>query len=359
MVLSDELHANLKSTYKDKDVIVTGGASFIGSSLVADLLEYGAKVTVIDNFSSGKLDNIDFAKQFIKILNIDLSDRNLANKEVNSADFVFHLAAVHGGRGFIEKYKQEMLVNLSIDNNVFSAASMNGVGLVVHASSACAYPIGLQDSEFNLNFLEESQASMEKIETSFPDGVYGWTKLLGEYQLENFSSYTLSGGGMKGRSARIFTAYGEKENESHAAIALIAKALLKADPYPIWGSGQQTRNFTYVKDTVTGLLILGSDIRPIPFDVFNIGTSSHTKVIDFVSEIFNKVGWEPSALDLQLEKPVGVASRASNNSKIKNVFGWEPSTPVSVGVARTVSWYESSGLLPTSLKALEEKLLNR
>ncbi len=359
MELDEDIRSILESTYRNRTAIVTGGASFIGSSLVADLLEFGAKVKVIDDFSSGKLANLDFAKKLIKIINGDLSNRDFATSEINSADFVFHLAAVHGGRGFIEKHKREMLVNLSIDNNVFSAASVNGIGLVVHASSACAYPIGLQASESYLNLLEESQASMDKIETSFPDGVYGWTKLLGEYQLENFTSFQHYGGGLRGRSARIFTAYGERENESHAAIALIAKALLKADPYPIWGSGQQTRNFTYVKDTVTGLLLLGSDKRDLAFDVFNVGTSKHVKVIDFVSEIFTKVGWEPKKLDLQLDKPVGVSSRASDNSKIQQVFGWEPAIPISVGLARTISWYKLSGLLPSSLKALEEKLLTR
>jgi UDP-glucuronate 4-epimerase len=110
---------------------------------------------------------------------------------------------------------------------------------------------------------------------------------------------------------------------------------------------------------VTGLLLLGSDKRDLAFDVFNVGTSKHIKVIDFVSEIFTKVGWEPKKLDLQLDKPVGVSSRASNNSKIQQVFGWEPAISISVGLARTISWYKLSGLLPSSLKALEEKLLTR
>lgn len=342
-------------SFHGRKIIVTGGASFIGSNLVERLLGAGAKVTVLDNFSSGKLENLPSPSEQLVVKSVDLRDREVAFKEIIDCEFVFHLAAVHGGRGFIETYKQEMLVNLSIDNNVFASASTNGVSLVVHASSACAYPIGLQDSELNLNLLQENQASMDKIETSFPDGVYGWTKLIGEYQLENFSKL----GGMKGRSARIFTAYGEKENESHAAIALIAKALLAADPFPIWGSGEQTRNFTYVQDTVTGLMLLGSDDRDIPFDVFNVGTSKHIKVLDFVKEIFQAINWTPEKLNLQLDKPVGVASRASENSKIQDIFGWEPTILISEGLAQTISWYRKSGLLPKSLSELEEKLMAR
>jgi len=140
---------------------------------------------------------------------------------------------------------------------------------------------------------------------------------------------------------------------------LIAKALLAADPFPIWGSGEQTRNFTYVQDTVTGLMLLGSDDRDIPFDVFNVGTSNHIKVLDFVKEIFQAINWTPQKLNLQLDKPVGVASRASENSKIQDIFGWEPTISISEGLAQTISWYKKSGLLPKSLSELEEKLMAR
>ena len=83
---------------------------------------------------------------------------------------------------------------------------------------------------------------------------------------------------------------GERENESHAAIALIAKGLLKMDPFPIWGTGEQTRNFTYVADTVIGLLFLGADSRDLSFDAVNIGTSKHNTVLEFIEEIFSKTG---------------------------------------------------------------------
>jgi UDP-glucose 4-epimerase len=222
----------------------------------------------------------------------------------------------------------------------------------VHASSACAYPIDLQSSDKDLRFLKENQASMEFSETSFADGVYGWTKLIGEYQLENHCNNS----SMQGRSARIFTAYGERENESHAAIALIAKSLLKADPFPIWGNGEQTRNFTYVVDTAIGLVLLGSDARTIDFDVFNIGTSEHVKVIDFVREIFTQSNWTPSLIDFQLDKPVGVASRASDNSKISQVFGWAPRIGISEGLGRTIEWYSNLEARPKTLQLLEEKL---
>ena len=352
--LPEKVSKQISSAYNGKNVTVTGGASFIGSNLVDALLDLGAKVTVLDDFSSGKREYVDVSRG-VRLLEIDLRNRAETYDALDGSESVFHLGAIHGGRGFIETYKRDMLANVAIDNNVFSAAIAHGVKNIIHASSACAYPIDLQESEIELNLLAEKHGSMDKSETCFADGVYGWTKLFGEYQLENHVVGTKS----KGRSARIFTAYGDRENESHAAIALIAKGLLKADPYPIWGSGQQTRNFTYVSDTVTGLLLLGADTRDINFDVFNIGTSDHVKVIDFVKQIFSDINWEPKSLDLQLDKPVGVASRASDNAKIKEVFGWEPTVSIADGVSRTIAWYKSSGLLPANLAELEERLMAR
>jgi nucleoside-diphosphate-sugar epimerase len=347
--------AHLSTFYKEKTVAVTGGASFIGSNLVELLSHLGAFVTVVDDFSSGKRSNLA-GIPMIDVLVGDLKDRNFAMKSLANSQIIFNLAAVHGGRGFIETYKREMLVNLSIDNNVFAAASGGGKAeMVVHASSACAYPINLQEDEKDRNLLREFQASMEKPETSFADGVYGWTKLIGEYQLENHCM----DGGMHGRSARIFTAYGERENESHAAVALVAKGLLQADPYPIWGNGQQTRNFTHVADTALGLLFLGSDQNRLPYDVFNVGTSDHVKVIDFVEEIFRQLEWQPSRIDFQLDKPTGVASRASDNTKIFASFGWEPKIAISTGIERTLDWYRDLPNRPRSISELEERLSSR
>ena len=353
-MLSDSQLSNMRGFYLGRRVLVTGGASFIGSNLVDMLLDLGARVKVVDDLSSGALSNLSQLEK-IEFVQGDLRNLEFARKHIRSSDTVFHLAAIHGGRGFIEKYKQEMLANLAIDNNVFSSAVENGVENLVHASSACAYPTDLQSDEKSRNLLSEDQASMEVPGHAFADGVYGWTKLIGEYQLENHCSEN----GMRGRSARIFTAYGERENESHAAIALISKAILKADPYPIWGNGEQTRNFTHVVDTALGLLFLGSDLTGSCFDVYNIGTSDHVKVIDFVKEIFEQIEWQPSEINFQLDKPTGVAARAADNEKILNRFGWCPSLGISEGLARTIAWYRDLPNRPQTLNELEERLESR
>lgn len=344
------------SHFSGKNVWVTGGASFIGSRLVESLLREGARVTVLDDFSTGSTENLETASGELRIVQTDLSVEKdvveLFSTSADSVDIVFHLAAIHGGRGFIESKQALILRNLKLDFNVFRASIASGVGMVVHASSACVYPINLQAEKGSRLLLKEEQANFEHPEGSFPDGVYGWVKLMGEFQL----STLLVGTASKGRSARIFTAYGERENESHAAVALTAKALLRQEPFEIWGDGMQTRNFTYVEDTVRGLMALGADSSDPQFDVFNVGTSNHVTVLDFVERIFSTVGWRPDELQFQSSKPTGVGSRASDNSKFMRHFGWEPSIPVEQGIERLVNWYSAWPSRAQNLSELEQRL---
>jgi UDP-glucose 4-epimerase len=341
--------------YTNRKIVVTGGASFIGSHLVDALLGMNCRVTVLDNFSSGKKTNLNLSDQNLEVVRIDLEHDQSLQQYFEDSDIVFHLAAVHGGRGFIEKYPDLVLGNLGMDNNVFKAAVAAKVTRIVHASSACAYPLHQQESlGSSLKLSEHDSGSMDQ-PGAFPDGSYGWTKLIGEYQLRTHTANT----GTSGRSARIFTAYGERENESHAAIALIAKALLQMDPYTIWGTGLQTRNFTYVTDTVRGMLNLGVDSSPKTFDIQNIGTSEFITVNEFIGTIFDIVGWRPGQIFRDESKPQGVASRASDNAISMKRFDWEPSVSIKEGLSRTISWYKQQIDRPHSLTDLEALLESR
>lgn len=351
------MNQRLERAYRDRSVLVTGGASFIGSHLVDRLLELGADVVVVvDDFSSGKRENLPAELSSDLIIELDLAERARTLATLPDCEYVFHLAAVHGGRGFIDTFPDQVLVNLAIDNNVYSACARGGARRVVHASSACVYPLGLQASEDSRHLLAEHEAGFEKPGHAFPDGAYGWGKIMGEYQLEQIAPRTER---MTGASARIFTAYGERENESHAAIALIAKAVLRMDPFPVWGNGRQTRNFTYVADTVRGLLHLGALELDRPFVAVNVGSSTHHTVLELLDVLFDLVGWRPAELDFELSRPVGVASRASDNTLIRSLVGWEPETPLDEGLRRSLAWYEARTDRPTSAAELEEILLAR
>lgn len=340
------------SFYKNRSVTVTGGASFIGSHLCELLLDARAKVTVIDDFSSGTRENLSNIEDSIRIVEGDLRDPKLAEAGLKGAEVVFHLAAQHGGRGYIETHPVECMNNMLLDHVVYAASAKGGVGKIVFASSACVYPTNLQATNSSRLLLKESDANFEEPGKAFSDGEYGWAKLMGELQLRAFCKQF----GIHGVACRIFTAYGERENESHAVVALIAKASARIDPLPIWGDGLQTRNFTYVQDTVEGLAVGGATLNG--FDCINVGSSVHHTIIDLIETIFEHMDWRPQAINRELDRPVGVLSRAADNQKCREKLEWEPSRTLTFGVGRTIDWYLST-LSQERLDRLEELLLER
>ncbi|MGD9617525.1 MAG: NAD-dependent epimerase/dehydratase family protein [Alphaproteobacteria bacterium] len=327
--VEDRLHR----AYAGRRVAITGGASFIGSHLAENLADAGALVTVIDDLSSGRLEHLASIRSRIAFIEGDLRERDFAADTLAGHDIVFHLAASHGGRGYIETHPVECTNNMLLDHIVFAAAAAGGAQKIVFASSACVYPTILQADEDSRLLLREEDADFDEPGKAFADGEYGWAKLMGELQLRAFCKQV----GISGIACRIFTAYGERENESHAVIALIAKAAARLDPYPIWGDGLQTRNFTYVQDTVTGMALAGATLDG--FEVVNVGTDRHHTILDLIEEIFDCVNWRPNSIRCELDKPVGVKSRAADVSKCRERLGWVPSHALREGVRRTVQWY--------------------
>jgi UDP-glucose 4-epimerase len=203
--------------------------------------------------------------------------------------------------------------------------------------------------------LAEHQAGFDRPGDAFAEGAYGWCKLMGEFQLDQVARSA----GFTGAAARIFSAYGERENETHAVIALIAKTLLRLDPFPVWGTGFQARNFTYVDDTVTGLLLLGAHHDTVPFRAVNIGASSYCTIVELLDLLFDLVGWRPEKIESEPWRAVGVASRASDNTLVRSLFDWEPSTSLEGGLRRTLTWYLGRQDRPPSKEKLEPLLLSR
>ena len=251
---------------KGKLALVTGGASFIGSHLVDTLLKRGVEVRVADDFSSGKLENLDYplksksADKWVSgnltVYRGDLKERHFTQHVVDGVDIVFHLAALHGGRGYIDTHPAECCTNMILDQLVFEEAWKAGVDRICFASSACVYPSYLQEQTGSDYLLKEDDAAPFVRDKAFADLEYGWSKLMGEMALKAYNREY----GMKTSAVRIFTAYGPRENETHAIIALIAKAFIKMDPYVIWGTGKQDRNFTYVQDIVDALILASENI---------------------------------------------------------------------------------------------------
>ena len=323
------------NSWEQTRVLVTGGASFIGSHLVDKLVRLGAIVRVADNLSSGRREHLSGCLERLEFCEGDLRDRGFAKQVLERTEIVFHLPACHGGRGFIDTHPADCASNLVLDGIVFEEALRARVAKVCYASSACVYPVHRQGmpEDGQTVYLKEEWADPFRQGCAAADGEYGWAKLMGEMSLRAYRKQY----GMKSVSCRLFTAYGERENETHAIIALIAKGFIHMDPYEIWGDGQQDRNFTYVADIVAGMIRAAEKVEDA--SAVNIGTAEHIKIIDVARMIFAQTGFTPRSLAFDTSKPVGVFSRAADLTRTRRLLGWEPRTSFAEGLRRTIQWY--------------------
>jgi len=325
------------SKWLDRRILVTGGASFIGSHLVDALVKLGSKVTVVDDLSSGKLENLNESNNKINFVKKDLEyiTKDEIKNLFQNQEIVFHLAAIHGGRGYIQKHPADVCSNLSIDHHVFEACTDVGVDKVIFASTACVYPTDLQNGKISSNYkLREQDSDPFNLESYMSADIeYGWGKLMSEIQLNSFIKQY----GLKGCSVRFVTAYGPRENETHAIIALIYKAMEKMNPYSIWGDGHQQRDFTYVEDIVEGTILSAekiSDGTPI-----NLGTGKRYEIIEVVQLICEILDWHPSKFEFEKSMPIGTLSRAMDINRANNLLGWQPKFSLREGLKKTIEWY--------------------
>lgn len=319
--------------WQGRKVLVTGGASFIGSHLVDALVERGADVRVVDNLSSGKIENIlgHIDNGQIEFYREDLRDLCVARRRMEGIEILFHLAADHGGRGYVDLHQADCAMNLALDGVVFLAAYEAGVEKVVYASSGCVYPNHLQNDPNQLVYLTE-----DLVRPPYDaDNTYGWAKLMGEIALKGYYDQY----GMRSVSCRYFSAYGPRGKENHAVMAMIARAFIKQDPFVVWGTGEQVRNWTYVSDIIDGTILAAemiNDATPV-----NLGTMERIKVIDAVHEVLRCTGHEAS-LEFHTEMPTGPYNRVADNSRARELLGWSPRVSFWDGLHRTINWYFAS-----------------
>jgi UDP-glucose 4-epimerase len=349
--------------WKDRVVLVTGGASFIGSHLVDSLLRNGAVIKVADDFSSGKLENLEYplkkrdkgtwACRNLSVHRVNLKERALTRKMMKDVEVVFHLAAQHGGRGYIHTHPAECCTNMAIDQIVFEECWKAAVERVCFASSACVYPHYLQEQAASSYLLREEDADPFVRDRALADLEYGWSKLMSEMTLRAYHREY----GLKASSVRIFTAYGERENETHAIIALIAKALVRMDPFEIWGTGDQDRNFTYVGDIVNAMILAAEkneDASPV-----NAGRADRITLNQAAETVFKLLDWRPKEITHDLSKPVGVTSRAADLTRAKALLSWKPEVSYEEGFRRTIEWYRSHKNLEAVRRDLPKLLMER
>ena len=337
-----------------KKVLVTGGASFIGSTIVDQILAKGAAgVRVVDDFSSGFRSNIQrhIDAGSVELVEGDLRDPAVSARAVAGRDVIFHLAADHGGRGYVDLHQYACSTNLGLDATLFNAALEARVETVTYASSGCIYPLYLQADVGETLYLTEDMAGAPGYD---PDGMYGLAKLAGELTLKALHEER----GLRTGSCRYFTVYGPRGVENHAVIAMIARGFLRQDPFHVWGNGEQIRNWTYVDDIASGTIAIAENIED--GQAVNLGTMERVRVIDAVRMAIDftqahDASYAPEIV-LQPEMPTGPMNRVADNALAKKLLDWEPQTNFAEGLRATADWYFSTKD-PDKVRAIFDHML--
>ncbi len=316
------------TTIKNKRILITG-CSFIGSHLLEQLEKLKPKHIRIVNKSSKHRHYFSHVKG-VEFHMRDLRNIEEAKKSLKNIDIVFHLAADHGGRGYVNLFQGNTSSNLLLDGSVFYAALANNIEKIFYASSGCVYPNYLQQNVLKKTLLKESVVKPPHD----ADNMYGWAKLMGELTLKAYyKDY-----GLQSAIGRFFTVYGERASESHAVIASIAKAFTEQDPYIVWGNGKQIRNWTYVKDIVEGIIQLTRKVKDST--AVNLGSNERITVNQMVRSVCKKMKFKPKKIRY-VKMPTGPLNRVSNNRKAQSLINWKPSYSFEEGLMRTINWYKA------------------
>src|SRR3984893_12564375 len=262
-----------------KTVFVTGGASFIGSTLTDRLIERGAqKVRIVDDLSSGSLANLKhhLGTDKVEFLQADLRDPGVTRAAMQGIDTVFHIAADHGGRGYVALHQAGPASNFFLDGLIFAEALKAGAEKVVFASSGYVYPNSLQSDTTKEVYLTEDLTTG----ANEADNTYGWAKLMAEFTLQAYAKE----GKLKAASCRYFTVYGPRGVENHAVIAMIARAFVGQNPFEVWGDGTQIRILPRNDAIISGLFLAAEKIDY--GSTLNLGTMERVRVLDAVKMVF-------------------------------------------------------------------------
>ena len=323
----------IKAYWNNQKVLVAGGAGFIGSYLVELLLDQGVKVTVADNLSRGRLENLSGVMGKIAFHNVDLRYLSRCEEVCTGQDIVMNLAAPAFGIEYSMSHQGEMLTGVTtIGFNLLEAARRNSVRRFLVVSSSCVYP---DDANVPTKEDEASRGVPETVNIG-----YGWGKRMVELQ----GQYYAREYDMEVAIARPFNAYGPRESfeaeKTHVIPALIQKVLNCDDPIIVWGSGNQTRSFVHVKDLALGLKLVTEHYAAA--DPVNVGHDRETTIRELIERILKITGKNPKVV-FDTTKPEGASRKSGDMTKLKNVTrGFTPQITLDEGLREMIKCFKDA-----------------
>lgn len=311
-------------------VVVTGGGGFIGSNLVDALLERGAQVLVVDDFSTGRRSNLDGARDShanaLHVVEADLCSEHAA-KEI--AQFrpakIFHLGAQMNVRRSVEEPVFDCIVNVAGTVNILGAAQLAGAKCVVFASTGGAI------------YGEQDYFPADERHPTRSESPYGVSKLSAEHYLD----YYARKGGLRTVALRFANVYGPRQNPKGEAgvVAIFAERLIAGKDLTIYGNGEQTRDFVYVGDVVDANLRAADGTAP-GFHFYNVGTGREVSVNQLAEAAKN--AWREMKREDKSAVVYGAALKGEQlrsviaYTKLRDELGWEPKMPLEAGLVRTL-----------------------
>lgn len=311
-------------------ILVTGGAGFLGSAVVKELLNRGYKVKVVDDLSKRYIqipDNCEFLKA-------DLTEKKAAIKAMHGMDYCIHMAAKIGGIGYFHKYPALILSeNNKMYSNIFEAASMNRIKRIVYISSSMVF---------------ESAKSFPSRESDIinippPVSSYGFSKLIGEWYCKSFKEEF----GLNYSIVRPFNAYGinefpgEEIGYAHVIPDLIKKVLSGQYPLELLGSGKQTRCFTHVEDIARGIImVMESELGEN--EDFNIGSEKEISILNLARIIWKECKiTKPFRVKFIEGYKYDIRRRVPSVRKTKKILNWKPEKKLEQELPVIIDWMKN------------------
>jgi len=311
--------------YKGKNILITGGAGCIGSNLTKALIRAdAAKIIVLDDLSAAEKWNIPVAPNVVFIQGSILDEEVLKRAFSNKLDFVFHLAAHFANQNSVDNPETDLMVNGLGTLKVLEYSHLTKVGRFIFASSGCSVygsqaPLPLKEDFVSLHL----------------DTPYQITKLLGELYCNFFYNHY----GLPIAIARNFNVYGPGEipGAYRNVIPNFIYWALHQQKLPITGTGEETRDFAFVDDTIDGTLRLGV-IPEAVGGAFNLATETETKIID-IANMVNEITGNPKGVEFVARRDWDkITRRRASIEKARKVLGYEPKTKMKEGIKRTYDW---------------------
>ena len=307
--------------------LVTGGAGFVGSHIASAVASSGARVRIIDDLSTGYLENVEEISGDVDFVQGSVEDEAVLKRAIEGAELVFHEAAIPSVPRSVQNPRQTHIASVDATFSLLLAAKDNNVRRVVYAASSSAYG---------------DQPTLPKIETMLPEPLspYAVAKLVGEQYCQVFTRVY----GLETVSLRYFNVFGPRQDPSSQYSGVISRfvsALLGGETPVIYGDGEQSRDFTYI-DNVVDANLKAADSAKAVGQVINIANGERITLNELLKELQDLTGKTGVTVDYQPPRAGDVKHSLADISRARELLGFEPNVDLRQGLSLTIDWWKNS-----------------